>query len=41
MLPIIWSKMTPEQKARLNIDELLTSAGWSIQDMKEINLELL
>ena len=30
--------MTPEQKARLNIDELLISAGWSIHDMKEINL---
>lgn len=30
--------MTPEQKARLHIDELLTQVGWSIQDMKQINL---
>ena len=30
--------MTPEQQARVHIDELLISAGWSIQDMKTINL---
>ncbi len=30
--------MTPEQQARVHIDELLISTGWSIQDMKAINL---
>lgn len=30
--------MNPEQQARIHIDELLVSAGWSIQDMKGINL---
>jgi len=30
--------MNPEQQARIHIDELLVSVGWSIQDMKEINL---
>ncbi|MCL4551340.1 MAG: hypothetical protein M1495_22540 [Bacteroidetes bacterium] len=30
--------MTPEQKARLHIDELLTQTGWAIQNVKEINL---
>jgi type I restriction enzyme R subunit len=30
--------MTPEQKARLDIDNLLTKAGWVIQDMNVINL---
>lgn len=30
--------MTPEEKARLKIDELLTAAGWQIQDYKQINL---
>ena len=30
--------MTPEQKARQDIDNLLTKAGWVIQDMGEINL---
>lgn len=30
--------MTPEQEARLHIDELLTSSGWVIQDAKQINL---
>ncbi len=28
---------TPEQLARQKIDELLTAAGWVIQDMKEFN----
>jgi len=28
---------TPEQLARQRIDELLTAAGWVIQDMKEFN----
>lgn len=30
--------MTPEEQARLNIDQLLTDAGWTIQDYKQINL---
>ena len=30
--------MTPEEKARLDIDEKLLQAGWTIQDMKELNL---
>jgi len=31
--------MSPEEKARLKIDENLKLAGWVIQDMKEINLK--
>lgn len=30
--------MTPEQKARLKIDELLTYAGWHVQDREAMNL---
>ncbi|MBN2425790.1 MAG: DEAD/DEAH box helicase family protein [Calditrichaceae bacterium] len=30
--------MTPEQQARINIDKMLQSAGWIIQNMKDINL---
>ncbi|NBD21179.1 DEAD/DEAH box helicase family protein [Aquabacterium fontiphilum] len=30
--------MTPEAKARQIIDERLTAAGWSVQDMKALNL---
>ncbi len=30
--------MTPEEKARLRIDELLTASGWQIQNYKEMNL---
>jgi len=30
--------MTPEEIARAKIDELLESAGWKIQDLKNINL---
>ena len=30
--------MTPEEKARLTIDEKLCQAGWVIQDMKRLNL---
>lgn len=29
--------MTPEQKARKKIDQLLQQAGWIIQDMKDLN----
>ncbi len=29
---------TPEQKARLKIDELLTAAGWEVRDRKDLNL---
>ena len=29
---------TPEALARKNIDRLLTSAGWIVQDYKSINL---
>lgn len=30
--------MTPEAKARLVIDQKLVSAGWVVQDMKQVNL---
>ena len=30
--------MTPEQKARANIDEMLTRAGWAVQDADALNL---
>ena len=30
--------MTPEQSARQNIDQLLTAAGWTIQDRDQMNL---
>ena len=30
--------MTPEQKARQNIDQLLTAAGWTIQHREGMNL---
>ena len=30
--------MDPEKKARQNIDQLLTKAGWTIQDRKQVNL---
>ena len=30
--------MTPEKKARKNIDEMLLAAGWTIQDRDELNL---
>lgn len=30
--------MTPEAKARQQIDQKLESAGWVIQDMKQLNL---
>ena len=30
--------MKPEEKARKKIDELLTAAGWAVQDMDELNL---
>ena len=30
--------MTPEQKARLVIDDKLRQSGWTIQDMKKLNL---
>ena len=30
--------MTPEQKARKDIDSLLTLAGWTVQYRDEINL---
>ena len=33
--------MKPEEKARQDIDNLLTKAGWVIQDMDEINLGTL
>lgn len=32
------SVMTPEEQARFKIDQLLTDAGWIIQDYKQINL---
>ena len=30
--------MKPEEKARQDIDQLLTKAGWVIQDVDKINL---
>ncbi|MEA1957731.1 MAG: hypothetical protein U9N01_05190 [Euryarchaeota archaeon] len=30
--------MKPEEKARQNIDRLLESAGWTVQDISELNL---
>jgi type I restriction enzyme, R subunit len=30
--------MTPEQKARKDIDQLLSLAGWTVQNRDEINL---
>lgn len=30
--------MTPEEKARQKIDELLEAAGWKVQDRKDLNL---
>ena len=30
--------MTPEPRARQNIDQLLTAAGWTIQDREQMNL---
>ncbi|MEH2235001.1 type I restriction endonuclease subunit R [Nostoc sp.] len=30
--------MTPEEQARVKIDQLITDAGWIIQDYKQINL---
>jgi len=30
--------MTPEAKARLEIDQKLEQAGWIVQDLKQINL---
>lgn len=30
--------MTPEQEARLEIDNLLIQAGWIIQDMRELDI---
>ena len=30
--------MTPEEKARLSIDDKLRQSGWIIQDMKKLNL---
>ncbi|MEP6066979.1 MAG: restriction endonuclease subunit R, partial [Paracoccaceae bacterium] len=29
--------MTPEQRARIDIDRLLSAAGWQIQDLKDFN----
>ena len=30
--------MEPEEKARQNIDKLLESAGWKVQDYDQMNL---
>lgn len=32
--------MTPEEKARLTIDNLLERAGWTVQDIKDYNPNL-
>lgn len=31
--------LTPEQHARHTIDQLLTAAGWAVQDFKAANLQ--
>lgn len=31
--------LTPEQRARVNIDAMLTAAGWVVQGRAEINLD--
>jgi type I restriction enzyme R subunit len=40
-IPIIWTygkqAVTPETKARVNIDRMLTDAGYILQDMRELN----
>ena len=28
--------MTPEQKARLDIDRMMTEAGWQVQERREV-----
>jgi type I restriction enzyme R subunit len=30
--------MTPEQRARVQIDELLVAAGWHVCDVRQVNL---
>lgn len=35
---VVKMSKTPEQRAREKIDQMLVSAGWSVQDMKDINL---
>lgn len=30
--------LQPEQRARMRIDEMLTRAGWTVQDYKQVNL---
>jgi len=30
--------MTPEEKARQQIDRMLDAAGWKVQDLRELNL---
>jgi type I restriction enzyme R subunit len=32
-------QMTPEQKARVEIDRMLREAGWLVQDVKSVNLQ--
>ncbi len=31
--------MTPEEKARENIDALVVQAGWKIQNVKDVNFD--
>ena len=35
---VVEPHLTPEQKSRVVIDQLLTSAGWLVQDLAEMNL---
>ena len=35
---LIFPNMTPEAKAREEIDKKLVQSGWVIQDVKEVNL---
>lgn len=30
--------LTPEARARVRIDEMLTAAGWAVQDARAVNL---
>jgi hypothetical protein len=33
-------QMTPEQKARVEIDRMLLESGWLVQDVKSVNLHV-
>jgi hypothetical protein len=35
---MVWNRMTPEEKAREKIDQMLAASGWVVQDYKALNL---